>query len=137
MVVPVVTIFAIGVVEFGSIFWQRQQMQTGVRDAARYLSRCIPDPLVSNCSLDKARNIAFYGTIAPTAPGCTSRELRVRGWCTAAQLTVSPPAIDPDDLPEELVVTGTVTYSGSPLFQFLRIEPIPFTYRMEVRYIGW
>jgi Flp pilus assembly protein TadG len=137
VVVPIVTIFAMGVVEFGNIFLQRQQMQAGVRDAARYITRCTPDTSVSFCTLDKARLIAFYGTLTPASTGCTSTALRVRGWCTAAQLEFSPAVIDPLDPPEEIEVTGSIEYTGSPVFRFLRIDPIPFSYTMEARYIGW
>lgn len=138
LVVPVVTIFAIGVVEFGSIFWQRQQLQAGVRDAARYWSRCTPDPLVSSCSLIKARNIAFYGTPAPNVTGCDSTSLRVRGWCQDNQITIAPNPPPTEFGAEDVVtVTGTATYTGSPIFGLLQIGNVQFSYTHEERYIGW
>ena len=33
--VPFLTFLAVAVLEFGSLFWQREQMETGLRDAAR------------------------------------------------------------------------------------------------------
>lgn len=134
LVVPVVTVFAVGVVEFGSVFWQRQQLQAGVRDAARYWARCTPD--AASCTEAKARNVAFYGTPAPDGTSVC----RVRGWCAAGQLTLLPAADDLPASPDEtssVVVTGTAIYSGSPIFGLLRLGNIEFSYRYEQRYIGW
>ncbi|MFB2608471.1 TadE/TadG family type IV pilus assembly protein, partial [Rhizobium phaseoli] len=39
LAIPFVTLFAAGILEFGSIFWQRMQIDAGLRDAGRYLSR--------------------------------------------------------------------------------------------------
>ncbi len=141
VVVPVVVIFAVGLVEFGSLFWQRQQLQAGVRDAARYMSRC--EETLANCTLDIARNVAFFGTPAPepTTP------LRVRGWSQDDQLEIvlttvnaAGAAVAEDDATaaDRLVtVTGTATYTGSPLFGLLRIANIPFSYSHQERFIGW
>lgn len=130
IVLPVVTIFAIGVLEFGSVFWQRQQLQTGVRDAARYWSRCRPD--FSFCSIAIARNIAFYGN--PEGTGSP----RVPNWINAADLVIAPAtppgAPSPDDL---VVATGTLTYTGSPLISLLSLPILTITYQHTERYIGW
>jgi hypothetical protein len=130
LVIPVVTIFAVGVLEFGNVLWQRQQLQTGVRDAARYWSRCRPD--FSFCSHEIARNLAFYGN-----PGGVGG-LRVPNWSAAADLEIEPilppPAPQPDDL---VVVTGRVEYRSSPLFGVLLINPIVISYTHSERYIGW
>lgn len=40
LAIPFVTLFAAAILEFGSIFWQRMQIDAGLRDAGRYLSRC-------------------------------------------------------------------------------------------------
>lgn len=140
IVVPVVTVFAAGIVEFGSIFWQRHQLQIGVRDAARYWSRCIGNPELSSCSIQKARNMAFYGTAEPPADqiGCTSPLLRVRGWCNNSQLVINPATAPANISANNLfTVTGTVTYQGSPVFRLLQIDPIEFSYTYEQRFIGW
>ena len=42
LAVPFVTLFAAGILEFGNIFWERMQIDAGLRDAGRYLSRCRP-----------------------------------------------------------------------------------------------
>jgi len=59
IVVPVITIFAVGILEFGNVFWQRHQVQVGVRDAARYWSRCRAAAPFNTCSPEIAQNLAF------------------------------------------------------------------------------
>lgn len=134
--VPVVTVLTVGVLEFGNIFWQRQLVQTGVRDAARYWSRCRPATVefAATCSVDIARNIAFYGNPAGTGA------LRLPNWNSADDLQIvpaqdafpSPP--QPDDL---VTVRGRLTHVSSPMFGLLGIDPITFTYTHSERYIGW
>ena len=134
--VPVVTALTVGVLEFGNIFWQRQLVQTGVRDAARYWSRCRPDTpqFRATCSADIARKIAFYGNPAGTG------SLRVPNWDRDAYLVIEPAqdafpgAPGPDDL---VVVTGRLIYASSPMFGLLGLDPITFTYTHTERYIGW
>lgn len=137
IVVPVVTVFALGVVEFGGLLWQRHQLQAGVRDAARYWSRCTPVTGLSVCTIDKARLVAFYGRTNPAVRSCESRELRVRNWCETSQLTITPAV--PPLLPgptDVVTVTGTLTYRGSPVFRLVS-NPVALTYSVEARYIGW
>ncbi|THD82451.1 pilus assembly protein [Aliigemmobacter aestuarii] len=130
LAVPVATVFAAGVLEFGNVFWQRQQMQVGVRDAARYWSRCRPD--FGACSIDIARNIAFYGNPAGTG------NLRVPGWSDAADLAITPATPPGAPVATDLVrVTGTLDYLGSPLFRLVTSGGISVTYVHEQRYIGW
>lgn len=128
--VPVLTILAVGTLEFGNIFWQRQQMQIAVRDAARYWSRCRPD--FSNCTAAVARNIAFYGNPAGTGG------LRVPGWNDAAELTIEPATPPTVASSTDIVrVTGTLNYLGSPLMHVTLPNAITVTYVHEERYIGW
>ncbi len=65
--VPFITLFAAGVLEFGNIFWERMQIDAGLRDAGRYLSRCRPDSGTYDptCNAATAKMIAFYGTQSP------------------------------------------------------------------------
>lgn len=126
IVIPVITIFAVGVVEFGNVFWQRHQLEVGVRDTARYWSRCTPsiNGIPNNCSTAKARNLAFYGN--PSGTGA----LRVPGWDEDSELTI--------DIASNIVsASGTVDYNSSPLFGFLGISPITLQYTHQERYIGW
>lgn len=127
VVIPFVLVFALGILEFGALFWERQLMQGGVRDAARYLSRC--NPAFSSCSITVARNIAFYGN--PTGTGA----LRLADWHRDDQLTVSAPF--PPATTGSVTVTGSFTYQGSPLVSALRLPPILVSYASTQRYFGW
>jgi len=132
IVVPVVTIFSVGILEFGNVFWQRHQVQVGVRDAARYWSRCRGIAPFNTCSQTIARNLAFYGNPAGTgAP-------RVPGWTTAAGLTITP-AVPPSNPPRNalVTVTGTHVYTGSPLMRLIDLEAFSFSYTHNQRYMGW
>ena len=140
IVIPVITIFAVGIMEFGNVFWQRQLMELGVRDAARYWSRCRPvdadDNTYMPCSIDTARNIAFYGHPDGNPDG--TRLLRVPNWSDPTELTIEPetPPIFPTD-DDVIIVTGTMEYYPSPLFSMLSIGAIPITYIHQQRYMGW
>lgn len=132
IVVPVVTIFAVGILEFGNVFWQRHQVQVAVRDAARYWARCRGIAPFDTCSQTIARNLAFYGNPAGTgAP-------RIVGWTDPTALVIDPviPPSSPD-LDDLVIVTGTHTYTGSPLMRLLQIEAFDFSYTHEQRYMGW
>lgn len=132
IVVPVVTIFAVGILEFGNVFWQRHQVQVGVRDAARYWARCRGIAPFDTCSQTIARNLAFYGN--PEGTGSP----RIVGWTAVAGLTIEP-AVPPSspDRDDLVTVTGTHTYTGSPLMRLLQIEAFDFSYTHNQRYIGW
>ncbi|MDK1389206.1 pilus assembly protein [Sinorhizobium sp. 8-89] len=130
-VVPFVTLFTAGILEFGNIFWERMQIDAGLRDAGRYLSRCRPTSptYTANCTEATAKLIAFYGTQSPAA----NAPLRVRGWGPSlADITVTPVSAD-----------GTITiatahlYETSPLFSGLGVGAITITSSHEERYIGW
>lgn len=130
LVIPVVTIFAVGILEFGNVFWQRQLMEVGVRDAARYWSRC--KPTFSPCSLDIAENIALYGN--PEGEG----SLRVPNWEGEGAVTILPavPVASPSAA-DTVVVTGTMEYAPSPVFGFLNISGVSISYTHQERYYGW
>lgn len=132
LIIPVVTIFAIGVIEFGNVFWQRHQMENGVRDAARYWARCRPG---FSCSDTVAKNIALYGS--PTNTGVP----RVPGWDDPSTITLSPATVAgfPSDASAyfPVVVGATIPYTASPLFAALQIPQISLSVRHVQRYIGW
>ncbi|WP_212523409.1 TadE/TadG family type IV pilus assembly protein [Actibacterium sp. MT2.3-13A] len=140
LLLPFLTIFSIGVLEFGNVLWQRHQLQTGVRDAARYWSRCQPaqpgsnPPFYSWCSVAIAQNIAFYGKPNPTG----ADNPRVPGWTDPADLTIAPVPQPSHPASTDLVtVTGTLDYLGSPLFGALQIPIIEIEYTHTERYVGW
>lgn len=129
--VPFVTLFAVGILEFGNIMWERMQIDAGLRDAGRYLSRCRPTSptFTATCSEATAKTIAFYGTQSPGA----NATLRVLGWGPSlADITVTPVSAE-----------GTITlatahlYETSPMFGFLGIDAITISVSHEERYMGW
>lgn len=138
IVVPFVTIFAVGILEFGNVFWQRHLLEVGVRDAARYWTRCRPTLSTGQnfmpCTIETARNIAFYGK--PTA--VASDYLRVPGWYGDASLTITP-AVPPasPSADDTVVVYGEVTYAASPLVGMLRLGDVKISFSHEQRYLGW
>src|SRR5918998_6330047 len=70
LALPFIVAMAAGLFEFGSLFYNFEMMQTGVRDAARYLAR-VADPVASEAA---ARNLAIRGTVD------TSGSPRVKLW---------------------------------------------------------
>ncbi|MCA0997990.1 TadE/TadG family type IV pilus assembly protein [Alloyangia pacifica] len=142
MVFPVLMFLSFGLLEFSNVLWERQQMQMGLRDAARYWSRCRSDINGAEmfCSETVARNIAFYGN--PAGSG----RLRVPGWDAADEISFDPAKAslptnaslpgDPSLMPR-VTVSGTVTYFGSPMFSALLDDSITISHTVEMRYIGW
>jgi Flp pilus assembly protein TadG len=129
--VPFVTLFAAGILEFGNIFWERMQIDAGLRDAGRYLSRCRPTTptYTSSCTQATAKLIAFYGTQSPAA----NAALRVPGWGpNLADITVS--AVDADGT---ITIQTAHVYETSPLFAWLGLDAITINSSHEERYMGW
>lgn len=126
LAVPVLTLLAIAILEFGVLFLERQAIQTGVKDAARYLSRCLPDS--GRCSLEVARNIAFFGTLDGTG------RLRLRDW-SGEDALVLVSALPPTD--GILRLEGRFAHGGSPLIGALNLPDLSITYPHAERWIGW
>lgn len=136
LVIPVVVIMTVGFLEFGNVLWQRHQVQAGVRDAARYWSRCFPaaGSWTPGCNIETARSIAFYGI----PNGGVGDPLRVPGWFRDEDLTILPATPSSTPGPTDLVtVTAATIYQGSPIFGFLRIPEIEIGYTHQERFIGW
>lgn len=129
--IPFVTLFAAGILEFGNIFWQRMQIDAGLRDAGRYLARCrqASGTYTPTCSQATAKLIAFYGTQSPAS----GANLRVTGWGPAlADITIIP--VDADGT---ITVQTSHLYESSPIFSWLGIDQITISSSHEERYIGW
>jgi Flp pilus assembly protein TadG len=81
LIVPVLLTLVAGVYEFSWYFYKQQLVETGVRDAARYLARTAPDsdpptnPCSNSANVTIAQNIATYGATT-TALGAQ----RVATW---------------------------------------------------------
>ena len=131
LVLPVLVLFTMGLLEFGSLMWQRQQLQVGVRDAARYWSRCRE---ILSCDIGTAREIAFYGY-----PGGAS-QTRVPGWDDASELSISPDLLSlptTPDIDTTIVLEGSVNYQGTPFFSAVFSDSIQIRYWATMRYYGW
>ena len=126
IVVPFLTFFAVGVIEFGALFWQREQIETGLRDAARYMARC-PHP-IATCEAT-ASNLAYYGSSASTPAE------RVPGWND----TNSPITFTVTTGVSQDIVTAWTAHDlvNSPLFNYLGIGPISISADHNQRLMGW
>lgn len=126
LALPVLTMLAFGMLEFGSMFWQREQIETGLRDAARYMARCRHEN--DTCEAT-ARNLAYYGSVA------AQPQPRVPNWVPAE----SPITFQERSGEIQTVVTATTTHQlvNSPLFGFLGIDEITITSWHDQRVIGW
>jgi Flp pilus assembly protein TadG len=85
IVLPVFLLLVGGVYEFGYFFYQQQLLETGVRDASRYLA-LTADPNNATTQTD-AINLAVYGLINGSANS------RVSGWSTA-DVAIAVTALD-------------------------------------------
>ena len=130
--VPFLFLLSVGVLEFGAVLWEREQIQTGLRDAARYMARCqAPNDCPAN-----AKNLAYYGNIGGIEP------LRVPGWDednSPISLTLEACKDEVDDDDEIDCYTATTTHQmvTSPLFGALNIDGISVTLSHKQRSIGW
>lgn len=129
LAVPLLTLIAAGVLEFGGVFWQREQIETGLRDAARYMARCRHDgsaytttTVNGGTCAGVARNLARYGNSAGTGP------LRVLNWNEAITFAI---------VGESITATTTHAMSRSPMFGVLGIDQITVTANHNQRRIGW
>ena len=135
LILPVITIFAAGVFEFGNILWQRHHMQVGVRDAARFISRSPSSGTVS-CSENIARNIAFTGK--PTFSGLSVP--RIPGWPADSQAVTNAlefvDVSDPVTGVDRFAVIGRLQYEGSGWMSVLGLQTINIEYLHVQRRIG-
>ncbi len=104
---PFIVMFGAGLFEYGALFYNFELIQTGVRDAARYLAR-VPNPAASETV---ARNLALRGSVDGTGA------LRVKWWQSAdIQITyeTTPNPVDPN--------TGRRSYRGGDPLIVVRVR---------------
>ena len=102
VVLPVFLTLVGGVYEFGFFLFQEQLVNSGVRDAARYLALTV-DP-TSNTNQSIAKNLAVSGSVSGGTP-------RIVGWETS-DVTVSVRSID----------NATGSYGGGPVVQVVTVS---------------
>ena len=131
--VPFLTLMAVGILETGSIFWQRQQIETGLRDSVRYMARCRHGvsaslPSSTDC-LVVARNLAYFGNSAGNGP------LRVPSWNAAnSVITYTKTTVSGQ---VNIDATTNHTFINSPLFGWLFDQSVTIQANYEQREIGW
>src|SRR5215204_3253 len=125
-----------GLFEFGSVFYNFELMQTGVRDAGRYLSR-VPD---LGAAEENAKRLAVTGSIA------SGQAARV-DWWTPGQIQISYRTNLRDattglrncragDTLTIVRVSTSVPYEGMGLLAAIGLGPIQINAAHEERYVG-
>ncbi len=133
LVVPVLMVLAFGVYEFSWIFYRKQLISTGLRDAARYVSRmALPGDTTCNPAIwPAAKNLA---TTARIADGGT---VRVRGW-TADMVTITCEPVPGAPTPGVNIVNVSTNFAGPSLgfFGFLGLSAPPIVVFHRERTFG-
>lgn len=138
IVTPLLLMFVIGAAEFGNMLYNANLVQTGVRDAARYLAR-VSDPVAAE---PLARNLAITGSINGEAPP------RVSWWSTediviTHRMTENPP--DPQtgrrafrSGPQVRVirVSTTIDYAGLGTLGVIGQDAVTIAFAHEERFVG-
>lgn len=132
IILPVMIVFLVGILEFGALLYNKIQVETGLKDAARYVARCpAVSGLGSTCDNDDfiaARNLALSGSLNGGNP-------RVPGW-NIDDITITT---DPDPIAVDGVVqvSTSFNYPGGPLLGLINLDFIPVTAFHQERVIGW
>ena len=135
---PFIVLLGAGLFEYGSLFYNYELIQTGVRDAARYLART-PDTAATETA---ARNLALTGTVDGTGTR------RVSWWQSGAIQITYRTTSNPVDAttgrriyrggdPIKVVRVGTaLDYNGLGLLTAVGLGPVHVTAAHEERYVG-
>jgi TadE-like protein len=126
VLLPLLCILVFGVYEFSWFFYQQHVASTGIRDAARYLSRVI-DPCRNSSTAwvtaeGYAKNLATTGSITGGPP-------RIRGWgpsmvtlrCTTIENPVEVDGLQAYRGPRSIHVVTVSTRFTDPSLGFFRI----------------
>jgi TadE-like protein len=113
IVVPVLFALMFGIYEFSWLFYQQHTISTGLRDAARYLSRspdpCNPASMIWLLQEEYAKNLATTGSIN----GGTAR---VKGWAPAMVTARCSPIDNPTG------PNGLSAYRGGPVIYVVTVS---------------
>ena len=138
LALPFIAVLAAGLMEFGGLFYNFEMIQTGVRDAARYLAR-VADPVASETA---ARNLALRGTVD------SSGALRVKWWqANNIQITYKTTPNPVDETTgrrlyrgrDPLIVVRVSTsfdFSGLGLLDAVGLGAVRIAAAHEERYVG-
>jgi Flp pilus assembly protein TadG len=146
IIVPVILILLSGLLEFGTLMFNKLELDTGLRDAARYLARCqdyMNGTPVYGCSTDQAKDIAVYGNTYAGNVVPAGTKARVFG------LTIGAVTITLNKFPSGGTCTNVTTtvcvvrvaadfnYAGGPLLGLVGLSPIHVASFHEERVVGW
>ena len=135
---PVLFVLVFGVLEFSWYFYNQHRVSTGIRDAARYLSR-VSDPTDRRLQ-SNAKNLAVTGSIS-------GGKARVEDWSTG-EVTVDVKSIENptrddnsrryrgDATIQVVTVSTTLAYPSLGLLGFLRLPPLEISIAHSARAIG-
>jgi hypothetical protein len=142
---PLLLSVVLGVYEFSWYFYQQQQIEAGVRDAARYMAR-VPQPLSGftpctevdssgNTYASYAQNIAAFGNTAGTGIA------RVSGWLPAKVIITcaeSPVGNYADGTTTMTIIYVTTSFTDPTLglFGFLGLAAPSISVTHQERFIG-
>ena len=136
LITPVVLFLLVGILEFGAVLYNKIQVETGLRDAARYMARCqdywnlLNPPSVTpptfGCSEDSALDIAVSGPPGDTRP-------LVPGWAVS-DVTVTQLLRDGTWV---VRVETEFNYPGGPLLGLIGLPLVRMAARHDERVIGW
>jgi Flp pilus assembly protein TadG len=144
VVMPMLLVVLGGVFEFSWVFYQQKLIETGVRDAARYLTRvpangspCAATDSSGTQYTTYAQKIAVYGSTSTTG-----FNPRVKGW-TTADVTITCPTFDNSAgnyiggaTLYRVLVTTSFPDTSLGFFDLLGLSPPNILARHEERYIG-
>jgi Flp pilus assembly protein TadG len=141
---PMLATLFLGVFEFSWFFYNQQLMETGVRDAARYMARIqLTGSNTDPCSQTDADGTLFQTDAASIAvTGQTSGgTARVSGW-TTGNVTISclaSPTGTYADGSTSMTIIYVTTSFPDPTFGFFPVLGLPapsLTFTHQERYIG-
>ena len=148
VIVPVLFSLVLGVYEFSWYFYKQQLIETGVRDAARYLARTARDttpptnPCDNTTNVANAKYIATHTGYTATNGTISGGSLRVATW-DVGNVTVTCPSFDNSSAsysgPTTLYrVTASTTFADPALgfFGFLGLGTPNITASHSERSIG-
>lgn len=126
IMVPLLFFLAVAVLEFGMLFWQREQIETGLRDASRYVARC--RHAQATCE-QNARNLAYHGSTAASAYD------RVPNWNAGGSTITFSQTVG--GVMTTVSATTTHQLANAPMFGVLGVGQITVTANHHQRVIGW
>lgn len=138
IVLPVILVFLVGILEFSGLLLNKLQVETGLKEAARYLARCHEDNRTAGlCSEAIARNIAVYGQpdagTNPRAYGWKPEDIQINA---PGGVTRSATSEDGEDF-NVVRVSTNFSYPGSPLIGLIGFDGLTVQASHEERVIGF